>query len=73
MVIKMKISWVKFEKDESNFKIPENLGFDVFKLKELEKTDETLKDLIDKKYTTIIITNDIAAFSEDIIKKYSRK
>ena len=69
----MKISWVKFEKDESSFKIPENLGFDVFKLKELEKTDETLKDLIDKKYTTIIITNDIAAFSEDIIKKYSRK
>lgn len=68
----MKISWIKYEKDESSFKIPENLGLDVFKLQDLEKTDETLKKLIDNKYHTIIISNDVAAFSEDLIKKYSR-
>ena len=68
----MKISWIKYEKDESSFKIPENLGFDVFRLQDLEKTDETLKKLIDNKYHTIIISNDVAAFSEDLIKKYSR-
>lgn len=69
----MKISWDKFEKDESSFKIPENLGFDVFKLKELEETDVILKKLINNKYNTIIISNDVASFSEDIIKKYSRR
>lgn len=68
----MKISWIKYEKDESSFKIPENLGFDVLKLPDLEKTDETLKKLIDNKYHTIIISNEVAAFSEDLIKKYSR-
>lgn len=68
----MKISWIKYEKDEESFKIPENLGFDVFKLQDLEKTDETMQDLINDKYNTIIISSDVAAFSEDLIKKYSR-
>lgn len=68
----MKISWIKYEKDEASFKMPESLGFDVFKLSDLEKVDETLKKLIDNKYHTIIVSNDIAAFSEDLIKKYSR-
>lgn len=69
----MKVSWIKYEKDEKSFKVPELLGYDVWKLKELEKIDETLKYLIDNKYNTIILSNDVAAFSEDIIKKYSRK
>ena len=45
----MKISWIKYEKDEASFKMPESLGFDVFKLSDLEKVDET-EDLI-KKYS----------------------
>lgn len=66
----MKISWIKYQKDEESFKIPENLGFDVFKLQDLENTDNKIKELIDKKYHTIIVTNEVASFSEDMIKKY---
>ena len=68
----MKISWIKYEKDEESFKMPENLGFDVLKLQDLEKTDEVLQNLINNKCHTIIISSDVAAFSEDLIKKYSR-
>lgn len=68
----MKVSWIKYEKDKDSFRIPENLGFDVFKLQDLEKTDETIKKLIDNKYHTIIVSNEVASFSEDLIKKYTR-
>ena len=68
----MKISWVKYEKDDESFKMPERLRFDVFKLGEPEKTDDKIKELINKRYDTIIVTNEIASFSEDIVKKYSK-
>lgn len=68
----MKISWVKYEKDDLSFKIPERLGFDVFKLVEPEQADSKIKELINKRYDTIILTNEIAGFSEDIVKKYSK-
>ena len=66
----MKISWIKYEKDNKNFIIPERLGFDVFKLDNPENTDLEIKELINKNYDTIILTNEIASFSEYIIKKY---
>lgn len=66
----MKISWIKYKNDEDSFKIPENLGFDVFRLSDLEDTDKELERLINKKYRTIIVSNEVACFSEDIIKKY---
>lgn len=72
MVIKMKLSWIKYEKDNRSFRLPEALGFDVFKLQDLEQTDNTIKNLIQQKYDTIIISNEVAGFSEDIIKKYQR-
>ena len=68
----MKISWLKYEKDDKSFKVPERLGFDVFKLEDPELTDVTIEELIHKRYDTIILTNELAGFSEDIIKKYSR-
>ena len=72
MVIEMKMSWIKYEKDDRSFRLPEALGFDVFKLQDLEQTDNTIKELIGKKYDTIIISNEVAGFSEDIIKKYQK-
>ena len=33
----MKMSWIKYEKDDLSFKVPEKLGFDVFKLIEPEE------------------------------------
>ena len=68
----MKMSWIKYEKDAKSFRLPEALGFDVFKLQDLEQTDNTIKELIGKKYDTIIISNEVAGFSEDIIKKYQK-
>ena len=72
MVIKMKVSWIKYEKDARSFRMPESLGFDVFKLQDLEQTDNTIKKLIQQNYDTIIISNEVAGFSEDIIKKYQK-
>ena len=68
----MKISWLKYEKDKKSFRLPQALGFDVFSLEDLEKTDETMKTLIKQDYDTIILSNEVAGFSEDIIKKYQK-
>ena len=68
----MKVSWIKYEKDAKSFRMPEALGFDVFKLHDLEQTDQTIKKLIQNQYDTIIISNEVAGFSENIIKKYRR-
>lgn len=70
MVIKMKISWLKYEKNKKDFRLPEILGFDVFYLSDLEQTDKTIKQLIKNNYDTIVISNEVAGFSEDIVKKY---
>ncbi len=48
MVIKMKVSWIKYEKDKNSFKIPESLGFDVFKLEDLENIDEKIRQLVNE-------------------------
>ncbi len=71
MVMKMKISYLKYENDKNSFKIPEHLGFDVFKIKDLEKTDNKIEELIKHRYDTIIVSNEVASFSQDIIKKYA--
>jgi len=69
----MKMSLLKSAKDEKNFKFFEHLGFDVYKIHDLEQTDLKIKELIKKEYNTIILSNEVASFSGDIIKKYSKK
>ena len=69
-MVKMKVSWIKYEKDKKSFRLPQALGLDVFPLSDLEKTDETMRNLIKQDYDTIILSNEVAGFSEDIIKKY---
>jgi vacuolar-type H+-ATPase subunit F/Vma7 len=68
----MKISWLKYENDKDSFKLPEALGLDVYKIQDLENTDEKIEELINNDYKTIIISNDVASFSENIIKKYNK-
>lgn len=68
----MKLSWIKYEKDDKSFRLPEALGLDVFKLQDLEQTDNTIKKLIKQHYDTIILSNQVAGFSEDIIKRYQK-
>ena len=67
------MSWIKSSNDKNSFKIFKNLGMDVYDIYDLEKTDDKIKELVDKNYTTIILTNEVASFSEDIIKKYNKK
>lgn len=72
MVIYMSISWLKASDDKKSFKIFESFGMDVYKVNDLDKTDEKIKELVDKKYTTIVLSNEVAGFSQDIIKKYNK-
>ena len=46
---------------------------DVYDINNLEETDKKLKELVDKNYNTIVISNEVASFSGDIIKKYKAK
>ena len=68
----MKVTLLKWSNDKKSFNIFEKLGAEVYKIDDLEKTDDKIKELIDKDYTTIIMTNEVASFSESIIKKYSK-
>ena len=67
----MKMVWIKRENDDRNFRIQEKLGLKVIDLENPEDIDEKIKELIKDKYRTIFLSNDIASFSEDIIKKYN--
>ena len=68
----MKISWMKYEKDAKSFRLPQAVGFDVFSLKEPEEVDSKLRELVQNQYDTIILSNELAGFSQDIIKKYAQ-
>lgn len=67
----MKISWIKNKEDKQSFSVIQNLGGTVYELDDPEKVDQTIENLYKKEnYNTIIISNELAGFSEDIIKKY---
>ncbi len=65
----MKISFIKYEK-EQNYQIPKLLGMNVQEIKRPEQIDEKIEQLKNEKYTTIVIPNELASFSEHIINKY---
>ncbi len=66
----MKISWIKYEKDNKDFRIAERLGMDVYRIETPEEVDNKMSELIKENYKTIVLSNEVAGFSEDIIKKY---
>lgn len=66
----MKVSWIKFIEDKEDFKLPENLGFDVFSINRNDNVDEKIDELISDKYNTIIVSNSIAGASEKINTEY---
>lgn len=68
----MKISWLKTKNDFKNFMYVEKLGFNVIKIDNQEKVDKKINELIEQKSNTIVISKELAGFSEDIIKKYSK-
>lgn len=66
----MRISWLKLENDDKNFKLPMGFGMDVFSVDKSENVDEKIDELIADKYNTIILSNDVAGLSEKINKEY---
>lgn len=66
----MRISWLKLENDDKNFKLPMGFGMDVFSVDKSENVDEKIDELIANKYNTIILSNDVAGLSEKINKEY---
>ena len=69
----MKVSWIKTKDDEKSFKVFQNLGFDVYALEEPEETDKKIGGLIKDDCKIIILSNEIASFSNDIITKYNNQ
>lgn len=67
----MKISCIKY-KDDDSFRLFKNLGMDVYDIEDLDMVDNKLKELVDNDYKTIILSNEVASFSEDIITKYKK-
>lgn len=67
----MKISWIKY-KDDNSFGFFRNLGMDVYDIENLDKVDEKLKELVANNYNTIVLSSEVASFSEDIITKYKK-
>jgi len=65
----MRISFIKYEK-EQKYGFPKIVGMNVEEIIEPEQVDDKIKELKDKKYTTIIISNELASFSDKIINKY---
>ncbi len=68
----MKISCIKFKNDNSNFKFGKIIGMDVFEIEDPEKIDEKIKNLKDDNYDTIVISNELASFSNDLVNKYTK-
>lgn len=68
----MRISCIKYSKDNNSFSFFKAIGVNVVELEDLDKTDEELKKLVESEYKTIFISNEVASFSEDIIKKYNK-
>ena len=68
----MGISLLNSSNDDKSFKLFKGLGMDVYEIDDLDKTDEKIKELVEQKYNTIILSNEVASFSEDIIKKYNK-
>lgn len=66
------MSWLKYKEDNSSFRFFKNIGMDVYEIEDLEQTDMKLQELVKNDYRTIIISNEVAGFSEDIIKKYAK-
>lgn len=66
----MQISWLKAKGDSKSFKIEEKLGLDVLEIQELDNIDKKIDELIEDNYHTIVISNELAGFSQNIIKKY---
>lgn len=71
-MIILKISWIKYKNDNKSFRFLKNIGMDVVDIEDREDIDTTINSLVSNDYKTIILSSDVAAFSNDIITKYQK-
>lgn len=63
--------WIKNKQDKQSFQWIQTLGGNVYELEDPEKVDQMIENLYKKEEChTVILSNELAGFSEDIIKKY---
>jgi len=69
---KMKISYIKNKTDNNNFEFIKSFGGKVYEIEDPENIDLLMNKLYREEHCkTIVISNELASFSEDIIKKYN--
>ncbi len=66
----MKISFIKYKDDKNRYKIAKMIGMDVFEISQPEEIDKQIEELEKQEYNTIFIPNNLASFSDSIVKKY---
>ena len=71
-MIDIKVSWIKASSDENSFKVFKNMGLNVIELQNPEDVDATISGLIEKKCNNIVLSNEVASFSDDVVKKYNK-
>lgn len=68
----MSMVWLKSANDKKSFRFFATIGAEVKLIDDLEQTDNEIRNLIKNNYNTIVLTNEVASFSENIIRRYNR-
>ena len=66
----MKVSFIKYKDDKNRYKIAKMIGMDVFEINQPEEIDKQIEELEKQEYNTIFIPNNLASFSDNIVRKY---
>ena len=64
--------YIKYKNEKQKIFLNANFGVEVIEIDDAEEIDNVLKNISNKKSTTIFMSDEIASFSEDIVKKYRR-
>lgn len=64
--------YIKYKNEKQKIFLNANFGVEVIEIDDAEEIDNVLKNISNKKRTTIFMSDEIASFSEDIVKKYRR-
>ena len=65
----MKTVFLKSYNDKKSFKIFESFGAEARVIEDLERTDETIKSLVQNNYKTIVMTSEVAGLKNIVVLK----
>lgn len=67
----MKISLIIDKNENKKHIMAQIFGLDVYELDNPEKIDTKIEQLKNQKYNVIFISDELAGFSQDVIRKYN--